>query len=231
MAYKEFALDERTSVTIYKRKASRSLRLTIAADGKVKVSIPTWAPYRAGLEFARSRRAWIDSQRVESSLLQTGRPVGKAHRLLFLQKSTISKPSGRITGGEIIISYPAGLSIDDENVQQMARTTAIKALRQQAERLLHQRLETLAQKHGFEYSSVSVKRLKGRWGSCDQHQNIVLNLYLMQLPWELIDYVLLHELTHTRILRHGPDFWAAMQRVLPNVKAIRKEMKQHQPVL
>jgi hypothetical protein len=89
----------------------------------------------------------------------------------------------------------------------------------------------LAQKHGFEYSSVSVKRLKGRWGSCDQHQNIVLNLYLMQLPWELIDYVLLHELTHTRILRHGPDFWAAMQRVLPNVKAIRKEMKQHQPVL
>lgn len=231
MAYKEFALDERTQVTIYKRKASRSLRLTIAADGKVKVSIPTWAPYRAGLEFAKSRREWIDSQRVETVLLQTGQPIGKAHRLLFLQKSTVSKPTGRITGGEIIISYPAGFEPSDEAVQKIAKTTAIKALRAQAEKLLPQKLQDLAAKHGFHYSSVSIKQLKGRWGSCDQHRNIVLNLYLMQLPWELIDYVLLHELTHTNILKHGPEFWGGMEQVLPHAKALRKQMRQHQPVL
>jgi predicted metal-dependent hydrolase len=231
MAFKEFELDERTQVTIYKRKASRSLRLTIAADGKVKVSIPTWAPYRAGLEFAKSRREWIVSQQIESSLMQTGQPIGKAHRLLFLQKSTVSKPSGRIAGGEIIIGYPAGYDSSDEAVQKAAKTTAIKALRLQAEKLLPQRLEDLASKHGFNYSTVSVKQLKGRWGSCDQHRNIILNLYLMQLPWELIDYVLLHELTHTNILRHGPDFWAGMEEVLPHAKALRKQMRQHQPVL
>jgi len=78
---------------------------------------------------------------------------------------------------------------------------------------------------------VRIKRLSSRWGSCDSHQNIVLNLYLMQLPWECIDYVLLHELTHTQILRHGAPFWDAMGKLLPNLAAIRKQMRGYHPVL
>ena len=71
----------------------------------------------------------------------------------------------------------------------------------------------------------------GRWGSCDSKRNIVLNLYLMELPWELIDYVLFHELTHTEVLRHGPDFWSAMKRVLPDVQRRRKAIKSYRPVV
>ncbi len=104
-------------------------------------------------------------------------------------------------------------------------------MRLQAEQLLPNRLASLAGTHGFEYGSISVKQLKGRWGSCDHQKNITLNLFLMQLPWELIDYVLLHELTHTNILRHGPDFWRAMEAVLPAVKNARKTLRAYQPVL
>ena len=78
---------------------------------------------------------------------------------------------------------------------------------------------------------MAVKRLKSRWGSCDQHTNIILNIFLMQLPWECIDYVLLHELTHTNVLHHGPDFWLAMTQVLPNVTQLRKAMRDYQPIL
>jgi predicted metal-dependent hydrolase len=53
----------------------------------------------------------------------------------------------------------------------------------------------------------------------------------MQLPWELIDYVLLHELVHTNVLRHGPDFWDALSEVLPEVKARKKALRNHRPVL
>ena len=231
MAYKQFSLDESTPVTIYKRKASRSLRLTIAADGAVKVSIPVWAPYRAGLEFARSRQEWIQSQRRSPAMLSSGQSVGKAHRLIFLQNASRTKPSARIKGGEILVTYPVGSKADSPEVQEAARAAAVKALRLQAERLLPQRLAVLAEKFGFDYGSVTVKQLKGRWGSCDQDKNIILNLYLMQLPWELIDYVLLHELTHTRVLRHGPDFWHGMETVLPDAKDLRKQMRNHQPVL
>ena len=73
--------------------------------------------------------------------------------------------------------------------------------------------------------------MTSRWGSCDQQHNIVLNLFLMQLPWELIDYVLVHELAHTQVLRHGPDFWQLMERLLPDCRSLRRRMRDHQPVL
>jgi predicted metal-dependent hydrolase len=231
MAHKEFALDERMVITVYKRKASRNLRLSVAADGKIRVSIPTWAPYRAGVEFARKRRQWIEEQRKPVLLMADGQAVGKAHHLRFAPSAGSAKIRAVVRKTEVIVQFPASLSTQDGAVQAAAHRASIRALRHQAEQLLPQRLAVLAENHGFSYNNVSIKQMKSRWGSCDQRQNIVLNLYLMQLPWESIDYVLLHELTHTKILRHGPVFWEAMEKVLPDVKQRRKMMLVRQPVL
>lgn len=231
MAYKTFALNERVSVTIYKRRRSRSLRLSITSEGKVRVSIPAWAPYRSGLEFARSRLSWIEAQMHAPHVLVDGQAIGKAHRLVLVADASSQKPYSRRKEGSVTVTYPLHLSSDDPAVQAIAQRAAVEALRHQAEQLLPQRLATLAAKHDFTYKSVSVKRLRGRWGSCDQDHNIVLNLFLMQLPWELIDYVLIHELVHTKVLRHGPDFWAAFSEVTPHAKQLRTRMKEYQPML
>jgi predicted metal-dependent hydrolase len=231
MAFKEFSLDERTTITVYKRKASRSLKLSIGPTGKIRVSIPTWAPYTAGLAFARSRQAWIEAQLPQEGSLQEGQSIGKAHHLHFKTDNLIKAPVGRLRTTEAVVSYPALLSIEHPSVQKAAQAVSVRALRAQAEALLPGRLATLATKHDFTYHSVSIKVLKSRWGSCDSDKNIVLNLYLMKLPWENIDYVLLHELTHTRILQHGPKFWSAMEDVLPNVKQVRKSMRAYKPTV
>jgi predicted metal-dependent hydrolase len=231
MAYKQFALDERTSVTIYKRKSSRSLRLSVAADGSIKVSIPAWAPYKAGLKFAESKRAWIAAQRRPDRQLHQGQTIGKAHRLRFEPVAAASKVTSRIKQNEITISYPASQNISDPEVQRVANAAGIRALRRQAETLLPRRLADLASKHNFSHRKVTIKQMKSRWGSCDSHSNIVLNLFLMQLPWDCIDYVLLHELTHTKVMKHGPVFWQAMAEVLPNVAEMRKRMRGHHPIL
>lgn len=223
-------LDEQTPITIYKRKTSRSLRLSITAKGEIRVSIPTWAPYRSGLEFAKSRQAWIQNQRPASRLLEHGQPIGKAHRLIFVSDPSAQRPRSRLAANQVVVTH-AQLETHATDIQKVAEAASIRALRAQAEKLLPQRLADLASVHGFTYKSVKIKQLKSRWGSCDQHQNIVLNLFLMQLPWHCIDYVLLHELVHTKVLRHGPDFWREMEAVLPNVKQVRKELRSHQPIL
>lgn len=233
MAYKQFALDEQTPVKIYKRKASRSLRLTIAPGGEVRVSIPAWTPYRVGLEFAKSRQGWINDQRRHShdTQLKNGQAIGKAHRLRFVPAADTHKVTSRLHQSEVFVYHPPALAAESPGVQSAAHKAGIRALRRQAETLLPQRLEQLACQHGFSYRSITIKQLKGRWGSCDHQTNIVLNLFLMQLPWEHIDYVLLHELTHTQVLRHGPDFWQAMERILPEVRQLRKTIRKHQPIL
>lgn len=231
MAFKEYVLDEQTTITIYKRSGSRSLRLSVTSTGKIRVTIPTWTPYQAGLQFAKTRLDWIQRQQQPTTVLQPGQAVGKAHHLRFSPQLNSSRVSSRVMAGEIIIGYPAQLSSHDKNVQLTARSACIRALRRQAEQLLPQRLKILAELHDFKYSTVGIKQLKSRWGSCDQAQNIVFNLFLMQIPWDCIDYVILHELTHTKVLHHGPEFWQAFEVVLPDAKKMRKQMRQYQPVL
>ncbi len=231
MPHKQFMLDGEMPVNIYKRRGNRSLRLSIGAAGEVRVTIPAWAPYSAGLSFARSKYDWIVSQRQPARLLVDGQPIGKAHNLRFVLKENAGKPSGRVVPGAVLVSYPPGLAANDPAAQKAARDASIRALRAQAKQLLPQRLAALAEAHGFNYSSVDIKQLKRRWGSCDQNKAIVLNLFLMQLPWEYIDYVLLHELVHTRIMRHGPDFWRAMAELQPDTPALRKRLHDYQPVL
>lgn len=231
MPKKQFILERGIPVSIYKRRGSRNLRLSISAEGEVRVTIPAWAPYSAGVNFARSKYEWIAAQRQPTQLLSEGQPIGKAHHLHFVAKSGLAKPSGRVVPGAVLVNYPPDLSPEDPAIQKAAQKASIRALRAQAAQLLPQRLGRLAEVHGFTYSSVSVKQLKSRWGSCDQDKAIVLNLFLMQLPWEYIDYVLLHELVHTKVMRHGPDFWREMEELLPDAKGFRKRLHTYRPVL
>lgn len=233
MATKTIELPEIGTVKLYKRKGARSIRLSVDSSGGVRVSLPKWAPYDSGITFARSKFAWIQSQQLERqrSPLAHGQAIGKSHHLQFVPSASALRVSACVDGPVIRITHPLAAAATHESVQKAAEAACIRALRTQAERLLPQRLRTLAATHQFSYNSCSVKLLKSRWGSCDTDKNIVLNLFLMQLPWPLIDYVLLHELTHTRVLHHGPDFWAAFEQTLPDVKTYRKQIRAYRPAV
>jgi predicted metal-dependent hydrolase len=232
VATKQITIQEIGEVTLYKRRSTRTIRLSISARGQVKVTMPYWVPYEAGVQFAKSRKKWIlEHLETRAATLQHGQAIGKSHRLIFEASPVSSKVSSRVSENVVRVTHPAACAVTDVSVQTAAEKASIRALRSQAEDELPGRLHELAQLHGFGYQSVQVKQLTGRWGSCDSRQNIVLNLFLMELPWTLIDYVLLHELTHTNILRHGPDFWEAMRQVLPDVQVRRKAIRQYRPAV
>jgi len=188
-------------------------------------------PYKTGIDFVQKQSEWVKTHRpaASSNILEPGMQIGKAHRLIFLESSSSKQVSTRLIGDEARVTHPVGLIYKDEVVQAAATRIAIKALKAQAGQLLPDRLARLASQHGFVYKSVSIKRLSTRWGSCSSHAEIVLNCHLMQLSWDLIDYVLLHELLHTKIMRHGSQFWAELDGYVPNLQEKRAMMKQYSP--
>ena len=97
----------------------------------------------------------------------------------------------------------------------------------EARRKLVNRLNELSAQHGFRYNKVSVRNQKTRWGSCSSKNNINLNMKLVRLPDEMIDYVLLHELVHTRIKNHTQAFWAELNKFVENAKEMRKKMNEY----
>lgn len=99
--------------------------------------------------------------------------------------------------------------------------------KEHAKKVLVPRLAELAEQFGFEYAKVSLRRQKTRWGSCSPKNNISLNIALAGLEQELIDYVLLHELTHTRVKDHSKKFWHELDKCIPNSKKLNKQLKNY----
>lgn len=98
-----------------------------------------------------------------------------------------------------------------------------------ARRQLVERLEHLAKRHGFAYNKVFVKSQRTLWGSCSSHNNINLNVHLIRLPEELRDYVILHELVHTRHKNHSRQFWQALDAIVGDGKALQRRLRSYQP--
>lgn len=233
MAVKNVDIPAIGAVKLYKRRGARSIRLSVTSTGDIRVSLPYWLPYEAGIKFANSKQAWIREQlkQHEPELLENGQPIGKSHHLHFARSSSAVRIASRVDGTNIRITYPENRSFGDRDVQKAAVAACIRALRNQAEHLLSQRLRFLSEKYELPYQSFTVKQMKGRWGSCDSNKNITLNLFLMQLPWQLIDYVLIHELIHTIALHHGPDFWREFESRHPQAKQLRRQIRDYRPVV
>ncbi len=97
--------------------------------------------------------------------------------------------------------------------------------RAKAKRKLSRRLKYLADKHGFTYKRAFIRNQRTRWGSCSQKNDISLNMKLVRLPDELMDYVILHELAHTRCKNHSSEFWAELDRLVGNGKGMDAQLK------
>jgi predicted metal-dependent hydrolase len=99
--------------------------------------------------------------------------------------------------------------------------------RAEARRILANRVAELARAHGFEYNRVFVKNQRTLWGSCSARNNINLNVNLLRLPNELRDYVILHELVHTRHKNHSRAFWDEMNRILGDGKRFQRKLRRY----
>lgn len=86
-------------------------------------------------------------------------------------------------------------------------------LRRRALAVLPDRCRTLAAKHKMSVGRVAVRSARTRWGSCSSHNDISLSLYLVALPDELIDFVILHELCHTVYKDHSVNFHSLLDKL------------------
>lgn len=131
-----------------------------------------------------------------------------------------------LKNGILNIACPNFTDFNRNEIQEILNNMLISAMRHEAKRLLPQRALALARKFGFSFKQIKINSSKSRWGSCSTSKNINLSLFLMRLPWHLIDYVILHELCHTIEMNHSDRFWALMDKVTDNkAKALRAELK------
>ncbi|MDD4877178.1 MAG: M48 family metallopeptidase [Dehalococcoidales bacterium] len=102
--------------------------------------------------------------------------------------------------------------------QSPAVNSLVSINKADASKKLTSRLHYFAEKYGFTCNKVTIRNQKTRWGSCSYKNNISLNMKLILLPDEVVDYVILHELVHTRIHDHSKRFWVELDKYVGDGK-------------
>ncbi len=118
-----------------------------------------------------------------------------------------------------------------EQEYEIFSKNSTKIDRAEARKKLVHRLNELSEQHGFNYNKVFLRNQKTRWGSCSAKNNISLNMKLVRLPDEMIEYVLLHELVHTRIKNHTNEFWTELNRLLGDTKKMDRRLNEYKIML
>ena len=218
-------------IKIRKNKLARSVKLSVGVDGSLRASIPYYSP-----EFAVRRlvngnrdeiRKMLATHNAKNSY-QDGDLIGKTHTL-FLRKFLGEEIKISNEGNQILVQIPQELAFENQLVQSEIRKTVSKILRKQAKAYLPRRIDFLAEKYGFRFEKLRFSHTGTRWGSCSSSGTISLNIALMNLPHHLIDYVIIHELCHTRQMNHSSKFWQEVEKYCPDYKKYVQEIKQFSP--
>lgn len=232
---KQFTDHEFGDITVSYRAGMRSIRVSVGTDGRLHASAPKYTPLiaiKAMIEASRGKlRTLFQHHITPTAQYSNGQQIGKSHRLTVVPAPIGSKPTVRIQGQNIILRLPDGVDLESQDIQRLVRDTVIDALRVEAKAYLPRRLKELAQRGGYTYERVRFSHAGTRWGSRSSTGTISLNIALMKLPDTLIDYVICHELAHTRHMNHSAAFWEEVSTLDPLYKAHRKLIKMEHPII
>lgn len=215
--------------SIVVRVNARARRLIFrAVEGGFVVTVPlgaTWSDVTKGLETLRPRLRETQARRSEK-LIDLNYRIEAEYFKLTLVERDIRQFQARSEPGMMQILCPRGTDFSNPQLQVWLKKVIGEALRKNAKLVLPPRLYALSKQHGLPFHEVKVNSSSGRWGSCSTRRDINLSYYLLLLPQHLIDYVLLHELTHTRIMNHGAEFWEMLDRLTEGrCEALKQELK------
>lgn len=201
-----------------------------AKSGAIYVSVPlgaTMTELKKAIENVRSKLL-ANREKLARPLIDLNFTIDAEYFKLSLIAGEKEQFMANSTLGFMQIICPPDADFTDENLQNWLRKVIEESLRRNAKSILPPRLLRLSKLCGLPFASVKINSSKGRWGSCSAGKNINLSFFLVLLPSHLIDYVLLHELCHTREMNHGERFWKLLNQFTNGKSlALREELRKY----
>lgn len=218
-------------VYLKRNRKARRLSISIRSSGEVRVTVPGLLPLSFARNFVEAKQDWIASKLNELSQLNHQKFISTGYRTreheLQFKATNANDINVDFENQFISINHPKGIDTQSDCLQNIAKEAIIETYKKEAKAIIPNRVVQLANEHGFTYNTLRIKNITSRWGSCSSTNNINLSIYLMKLPDDLIDYIILHELTHTVHKNHGPNFWNQLNRLTGNAKTLSKRVKKY----
>lgn len=213
------------------RSSRRTVALYIKPGGSLLIRAPWFVPAYILLKYVESKAPWITRHREKLKNIkpdQTDRLINEGDTIPFMGRELTVRTSGnarnRVTvlGDEILVTGP-GISGSALKITALTEAWYLK----EAKEYFEARTRELASRYSDRLpqpASVSVRKMKRRWGTCRSNGAILFNRQLIKKESDLIDSVIIHELCHLVHHNHGKDFYALLESIIPDYRIRRRDL-------
>jgi predicted metal-dependent hydrolase len=213
--------------TVRVSRRARRLSVRVYPGGRVEVVVPPGASPASVQKFIGTHRQWIHRRVADLSTaaaIDDSRPTSiklpAIGRHYAVEYEYAAGCAARVRGGgenAIVVSGPVH---DDRVVAAALREWLAEVAREQ----LGNELARVATQGGFRYSRAQIRRQRTRWGSCSATGTISMNVCLLFLRPQVVRYLLVHELCHTRHMNHSNRFWSLVESFEPDYRDLDREL-------
>lgn len=207
------------------RSKRRSIALSIESDGSLTVRAPMRAPQVMIEKFIQEKADWIarTREKVKAIAPPPPRQYTGGEKFFLLGSSfdlKLVKPQ------RPSLQFDSGFTLS-HTAQPKGELIFTRWYKQQAYEIISERVKYFAQQYGFIPRQVKITSAQTRWGSCSSNGTLNFTWRLIMAPMDVIDYVVIHELTHLRVKDHSKKFWNAVEAVYPEYKKQRKWLREN----
>lgn len=204
----------------------KTMVIEVRLGGKVIVRAPLGTKPAKIQAFVRQKASWIQKAKTRMQGLPAVTRVYsfvQGEKLLFLGKEYPLTIMPKVKGG-LSFSKEKGFLLQSDRQAEAAKLLT-KLYREETRRLTTMIADQYARKWGLSYRSIRITGAKTRWGSCSAKNSLNFTYRLAMLPLDMVDYVVAHELAHTRHHNHSADFWGFLGQMLPEFQTRRSWLK------
>ena len=208
------------------RSNRKSVALVIDNEANLIVRAPILMPDTVIDEFVRKKRRWINEKQQQVAVFGEKHPpvvVETGESIMYLGSNyAIIKDevdAVEVSGNELVVP-------ESYDVESLATW-----LKEQAMQIISERVALYANVMGVTPGAIKLSEAKARWGSCSTKNNLNFAWRLIMCPLSVLDYVVVHELSHITYKNHSPAFWARVKTVLPTYEDDQEWLKVNQKLM
>lgn len=212
-------LDGDPPIPLVLRRTARARRISLRIsqlDGRVTLTMPARLAQSEALAFARSKEPWIRKHldaRGSEVAVGIGAQIPLGGHLLDIQRGT----------GRRVEITADGITVPGAPERVGKRLAA--HLKEVARDRLAGACDDYAARLGRNYTKISMRDTRSRWGSCTSDAGLMFSWRLIMAPPDVLDYVAAHEVAHLAEMNHSPAFWAQVQRIYGDYTAPRRWLR------
>lgn len=207
------------------KKRTRIAKIKIGNDFKVRIIVPMDYSKQMIEDLIRRKNSWIENT-INRMKSKSKNVVLLQNEILLFGEKYVFELNDEIENK--ILTYNEKKKIVSNLNLPERRSLLVNWYKHLAKKYITVKALELAEKHNFRFERIFIRDQKTKWGTCSERKNISFNWRLIMCPEFVIDYLIIHELSHLKEMNHSKKFWEEVAKIIPDYKRAKKWLLEYE---